>query len=519
MNKQIEAILEGQKQAMEFWTNLSNKFTDSMKPKSSYPGSEFLMDWYKKQQDFFNQMQTGTKNTSMPNLPELYKQWTNLQNDFSKQWASYYDTNSPKWAIDFPSFNGTSVPNKYFEEGIAQWQKWLTDGNKWMNDELISKMPFNMRPHFTNFLDTYDTLQSYWEPITQIIQNGFNDKSLFENYFSMDTYQNMINQLMGFKPVGNVSELIDSVNQWFDSYISNTQKEWGSFTTVSQSWKEQMQESFKMGNTPYFQFATDLNTRLRDQLTPFLNVMAQGKQTETIKLLRDIQFAYITFVLKSSELQSKVYESGQFVLPDLVRKHYEAFQKTKNLPEFQDFFNEYINELENTILEVLSSNQYSVMQSELAKIGTSMKSMTDKVLELMMGDFPFLTKTEGDDIAQETQSLRTKIRTLEARLAKLESSLAGSTVAAPAPKAIPATPKAALFEAVGKATSASKDDLKQIKGIGPKLEKMLNELGIYTFGQLSKMTDTEYDLVDSLLSSFQGRGKRDKWAEQAAGLL
>ena len=48
---------------------------------------------------------------------------------------------------------------------------------------------------------------------------------------------------------------------------------------------------------------------------------------------------------------------------------------------------------------------------------------------------------------------------------------------------------------------------------------MLNELGIYTFGQLSKMTDAEYDLVDSLLSSFQGRGKRDKWAEQAAGLL
>ena len=281
-----------------------------MKPKSSYPGSDFLMDWYKKQQDFFNQMQTGTKKTSMPDLPELYKQWTKLQNDFSKQWASYYDTNSPKWAMDFPNFNGASVPNKYFEEGIAQWQKWLTDGNKWMNDELISKMPFNMRPHFTNFLDTYDTLKSYWEPILQIIENGFNDKSVFENYFSMESYQNMINQLMGFKPVGNVSELIENVNQWFDGYISNSQKEWGNFSTVSQSWKEQMQDSFKMGNTPFFQFASDLNTRLRDQLTPFLNVMAQGKQTETIKLLRDIQFAYITFILKSSELQSKVYESG-----------------------------------------------------------------------------------------------------------------------------------------------------------------------------------------------------------------
>lgn len=59
------------------------------------------------------------------------------------------------------------------------------------------------------------------------------------------------------------------------------------------------------------------------------------------------------------------------------------------------------------------------------------------------------------------------------------------------------------------------DDLKKISGVGPKMEQKLHELGIFTFEQVSKMTDTEYDLLDSITGEFPGRAKRDDWAGQA----
>jgi predicted flap endonuclease-1-like 5' DNA nuclease len=40
--------------------------------------------------------------------------------------------------------------------------------------------------------------------------------------------------------------------------------------------------------------------------------------------------------------------------------------------------------------------------------------------------------------------------------------------------------------------------LKKINGIGPKMEEVLNSIGIYTFVQVSKMTKKEYDLLDKL---------------------
>jgi len=79
--------------------------------------------------------------------------------------------------------------------------------------------------------------------------------------------------------------------------------------------------------------------------------------------------------------------------------------------------------------------------------------------------------------------------------------------------------KSTLLASIGKATISDKEDLKKIKGVGPKLESVLNSIGIYTFAQVSKMTEKEYELVDSLLTTFKGRGKRDDWAKQAKNFL
>jgi molybdopterin-containing oxidoreductase family membrane subunit len=69
------------------------------------------------------------------------------------------------------------------------------------------------------------------------------------------------------------------------------------------------------------------------------------------------------------------------------------------------------------------------------------------------------------------------------------------------------------------ASNETADDLKKINGVGPKMEEVLNSIGIYTFLQVSKMTKTEYDLLDAITGSFPGRAERDDWAGQAKNLL
>ena len=61
------------------------------------------------------------------------------------------------------------------------------------------------------------------------------------------------------------------------------------------------------------------------------------------------------------------------------------------------------------------------------------------------------------------------------------------------------------------------DDLKLIKGIGPKIENTLNGLGIYHFDQIAGWGQPQRDWVDGYLS-FKGRIDRDDWVGQAGSL-
>ncbi len=71
--------------------------------------------------------------------------------------------------------------------------------------------------------------------------------------------------------------------------------------------------------------------------------------------------------------------------------------------------------------------------------------------------------------------------------------------------------------AIYKSAPADADDLKKISGVGPVLEKKLNEFGVYKYEQVEQWTADNITEFDDLLS-FKGRIDRDNWIEQAKQL-
>ncbi len=64
----------------------------------------------------------------------------------------------------------------------------------------------------------------------------------------------------------------------------------------------------------------------------------------------------------------------------------------------------------------------------------------------------------------------------------------------------------------------TRDDLTVISGIGPGIQKKLNQLGIYTFQQIAEFTPDDIESVTQELKVFKGRIGRDNWIGQAAAL-
>jgi NADH-quinone oxidoreductase subunit E len=118
------------------------------------------------------------------------------------------------------------------------------------------------------------------------------------------------------------------------------------------------------------------------------------------------------------------------------------------------------------------------------------------------------------------------------KAAKAEAAAPKSAARTSAPKA--ATPKARTGSALDAALAKSKepvstagpelltaprggkaDDLKQIKGVGPKLEKLLNDVGVWHFDQIASWKARDIAVVDGRMEGFKGRISRDEWVKQA----
>ena len=65
--------------------------------------------------------------------------------------------------------------------------------------------------------------------------------------------------------------------------------------------------------------------------------------------------------------------------------------------------------------------------------------------------------------------------------------------------------------------AAGTDNLKAISGIGPKLEKSLNSLGVYRLEQIAAWTPQDITRFDAR-PAFKGRIVRDDWVAQAKSL-
>lgn len=90
--------------------------------------------------------------------------------------------------------------------------------------------------------------------------------------------------------------------------------------------------------------------------------------------------------------------------------------------------------------------------------------------------------------------------------------LADEPIAAAAP--LDASPASVAADTpVGPAADGG--SIGQLKGLGPKIQARLAELGITRVDQLAWLDDAEAEALDAQLGPFQGRMARDRWREQA----
>ena len=157
--------------------------------------------------------------------------------------------------------------------------------------------------------------------------------------------------------------------------------------------------------------------------------------------------------------------------------------------------------------------------------GTVTRTWVDKAATTAPADGATVPPSEAarpkSTDAETNAALKTPVTAPKAAAKNAAAEAAPAAAEKPAKAAAaPAAAKPSLEDKnrpAGIAKPAAPDDLKLISGVGPKIEAILNELGIFTFAQVGAWKKAEREWVDGYLN-FKGRIERDDWVKQAKAL-
>ncbi len=221
----------------------------------------------------------------------------------------------------------------------------------------------------------------------------------------------------------------------------------------------------------------------------------------------------------------------------------QAMKRAKDLSEAMQEAYERRNNMRRKLKAIRNNLETAVSERDELKMnianqdnsGSAAKDKDDKIFQLSreLDDWqkrlpPLIERYRVRD--QEAQRLEMELAEARARILQLEENNGGSTsrvepvlhpeILTDGHDASNDTIDNEQLDATdtNKSGSNSCDPLQQIKGIGPAIEKTLNDMGIYRFHQIANMSEVDIDRVAERLKGFHSRIYREDWIGQAREL-
>ena len=259
----------------------------------------------------------------------------------------------------------------------------------------------------------FSTLYDFWKSNTSFYKGFGFDPEATGHFFSSDANRRNIEKFLEVYPADQWSMLFEQSNQLLERYIDFLKEIDLPFDEIASFWDKWLAQFTPLDDVPLFRLGSNIHQHLEVMVNPFYSIMGTPKLLKVMRLLRDIQFYYLSFLIKNAELRSTLLESSLAVLPETIKVLGEEYDKSKEMPSFSDFIQQYLSMQENYLQEILESEEYSAIQNSTAETGIKLKSKLDELIELSISGWPVMTRSDQDEIAKEMESIRNKLRQIQ----------------------------------------------------------------------------------------------------------
>ena len=399
MNREYQKMWKIQQDMLDQWLDFSKKMFQPVQEKKRSRASE-------------KKDKKGSSVSPADEWPktmmEVYRHWMEAQEELARKWWSAWGEMS---GAPDPYFSNLDF-SKAQEEGSKFWKSWAEQLEKfWPYAKAPEKMKGGI-PFVNAYADWLSGMYQFWKPQAERLEAMGYDPGFVNKYFSGKAFREMLEKSPAFFPADTWTEYLNKTHKAFDKYIEFLNDIDLPFDDIAAFWDRMLVRFTPLDELPVFRLGSSIHHYLEVLANPFYAIAGTPKLMRLQKVFRDVQFYYLSFVLKNTELRGKILEASLAVMAETIRSYIDAYDASGATPAGAEFFERYVDNLDKHLKGLLASDDYGRIQNEVAHVGVALKSKLDELVELSVEGLPLMTKSDEDDIAQEIEALRVKLREL-----------------------------------------------------------------------------------------------------------
>jgi hypothetical protein len=322
------------------------------------------------------------------------EQWLEMMEKMTRQgWQTYMEMTG------LQKKNGKRLEaNKMWEDLIRFWTDWAEKGLA------QPKMDNPTQWWRENYMPWMNQWVKMWE--TAVGFSSLDDK----HPASVNALRQSVFGLLQSYPADQWCHLLSTYNQQLEDYINVVEDIDLPFDEMAASWEKMLATFTPRENLPFSVLGESANKYVEAFIYPLYGVVEPPQIMAHFKYWYAVQYYLMSFLIRNIELRGKVLEASLSAWPEALQACGKHFEQNGAAPSIFDFYEEFFNQLEEDLYRLMKSKDYIQVQEKIVETMVTLKSNLNKWFELGSSTLPLVTQSDMDDIAQELEALRVKIR-------------------------------------------------------------------------------------------------------------
>jgi hypothetical protein len=433
----MDSMVETSSKAVNNWVETAQKAQKAaISGTSLEKNSELYQEWLNNQMSLFRNItlnndeqkeggnKTESKNTS---VEDFYKNWYNNQMASFKQMT---DLNQNMMNAYSNFGKPANEVNANFSNMNQAWTNIYENFMHTMNNtfnNLSSTMKGGLNKNvFEQMFQSQNVMlkmQEFYAPFQKAMQTGQFNMDTFKKMMDPAEYKkNMENMFAGMMPQNNMKEFFDMYTSQIHGMFGNSQNMTKEMRDNMENMMKSFPQLFNADMSKMMNMYNQMSDNMQKTMAPFVKMMAPGKDKERIEAGFETMDKMAIYQIKNAQLQYLMLTTGQKAVESTMEMVTEKFKNQTEITSFNKFFQEWVNLNEGAFVELFNSDEFSALKAEVTSLSLAIKKDLETQFESQMAVYPFVFKSDMNEVYQSIHDLKKQVKTLEAQLAAVKAS-------------------------------------------------------------------------------------------------